>query len=108
MNYIGKIILCFFLVVFFIIAFIFALCWYYDGFSVAWITFLAMQIPETVFALFSAIGVLDWLIAAIIALVIVGLYELLVGHRLSNKKVCKILDIVLFVVSFIGYILLLK
>lgn len=108
MNSLVKKILGVFIGVLFIFTIIFGLCWYYDGFNVALITFFGSQTQEAISAIFSAVGVWNWFIAAVIAFIITGLIEWLIGHRLSNRKAGIILDAVLGVFSFIGFIFLFK
>lgn len=82
---------------------IFGMCWYYDGFHIAWNMFFS---SSTLSPFMGVVGIYDWIKGIILALFIAFITEVITGHKLSNKKSKLTVEIASFVVTLAGYMIL--
>ena len=84
---------------------LFGLCWYFDGFSAAWGLFFG---SDSLSAILSFIGIYDWLISAMLAIVMAGIIEMLIGRKIKAKAARAVVDIASGIVAFISTLMLIS
>ena len=105
MNRIAKKALFVLIFLCFVIALLFGVCWYYNGFAAAWAVFFG---SDSLSAFLSFVGVFDWLISIVLAIGIAGIFEAFVGHRISIKITRTIVDFTSGIVGFVSILMLLS
>lgn len=101
MNYLANKIVGIIYVIIVILLIFFVLIWYSDGFPIASSFFVGIDILSIINFL-SFVGLGDFIKSLIISLVLIVVFETIIGRKLSNKKVRVIINIVLGVVGLIS------
>lgn len=91
--------------IFAVVAIFFGICWHFDGFAAAWGVFFG---SDSLSAILGFVGVYDWLIGIILALVFAGIAEALIGRRIKKRTAGLIVDAAAAIVSFIGFVMMFR
>lgn len=85
----------------FVFLLFFGMVWHFDSFAAAWqFFFMSDAIP----AFLELIGWTDWLIGALISLVVAAIIEALLGRRLKSKGAHLVVELSAFLVTLVGYL----